>query len=103
MSGSSNRARTTTTGVEASSAAATSPARVEPTRRTVPWSRATAARDSRSWGSAIAQPLRPNRRTERLIGQNARGGLSEEVAPSRSSPLHRAALGLAAPAWAIAA
>ena len=70
----------TATGVSAITAPARRPAAADPVvRRTVAWSRPTAATPSSAWGTRMLHDESPKIRTESPIGQSANGVLSTVI------------------------
>ncbi len=70
----------TATGVRAMTSP---PSRAAPwpnRRRTVAWTTATVPTPMRTWGSRMANELRPNSRTDRAMTHRAAGGLSTVIA-----------------------
>ena len=102
-SGLSNRNISAATGVSASVAPASSPAAGPNQRRTVAYSRATAATPSSACGTSRLQELRPNVRAESSITHSATGGLSTVMKLDESEEPKKAAFQLWVPAWTAAA
>ena len=90
------------TGVQASAAAAISPAAGPAQRRTVAYSRPAAATPSAACGSSTLHEFSPNTRTESSITHSEAGVLSTVMKLELSNEPKKNAFQLAAPACAAA-
>ena len=97
-----NRNMSAAEGVSANVAPARSAAPGENHRRTVAYSRPTAATPSSACGTRMLHAFTPNRRAESSIGHNDAGALSTVMKLAASDEPKKKAFQLVEPAWTAA-